>query len=159
MFQRVIKYRIVCQDCKKAKDSARDNCFVTVGNPSNTRGAQAVTRGIEDNMQDDSVDGWHCDNCDKNVMATRRGLIRDGPEILLLQINRFLHHESGGIGKMGTKVLFGEDLDLTSLLETHQIRAGETLHYQLVTVIVHCDATTKAGHYTSYVKGLAGTWS
>ena len=151
MFQSVIKYRIICQHCKKAKDSARDNCFSIVANPLKTTRAQSITQGIENDMQDDSVDGWLCNNCVKNVTATRRGLIRDAPEILLLQINRFRPLVSGRIAKISAKVSFEEDLDLTPHLETHQKVAGETLHYQLVAVIVHCGATTKAGHYKSYV--------
>lgn len=109
---------------------------------------------------EDATD-WTCEYCDGENKSARRGVIRDAPEILLVQVNRFKAGKRWGQHrKLRTSVKFAETLDIT---ENYQGSLGETqdqvLRYQLFAVIYHKGQNITEGHYYTYARGPTGEWS
>ncbi|KAM5466714.1 putative ubiquitinyl hydrolase 1 [Microsporum ferrugineum] len=158
IFQSVFKYRSTCQNCQNTKYSERDHSWVLGASPlKKQRGS--IEDCIQEYMKPEEISGYHCGNCNTKSTLHRHMFIRDAPEVLMVQVTRFKISESGKSSKVKTKVGFAEDLDLTQQLIPRAGRSGETLRYQLTSVIVHLGTTIREGHYISYVKGPRGSWT
>ncbi|DAA79479.1 TPA_exp: putative Ubiquitin-specific protease [Trichophyton benhamiae CBS 112371] len=158
IFQNVFKYRSTCQTCQYTKYSEKDHSWVLGASPPEQR-LGSLEDCIQEYMKPEEIAGYHCDNCDSNSTLHREMFIKDAPEVLVIQITRFKVSESGESSKVTAEVQFAEDLDLTERLLPQAREFGDSLRYQLTSVIVHRGATIKEGHYMSYVKGPRGTWT
>ncbi|EGD90261.1 hypothetical protein H112_02733 [Trichophyton rubrum D6] len=158
IFQNVFKYQSTCQTCQHTKCSENDHSWVLGASPPEQR-LGSLEDCIQEYMKPEEIVGYHCANCDCNSTLHREMFIKDAPEVLVIQITRFKVSESGESSKVTAEVQFAEDLDLTERLLPQARSVGETLRYQLTSVIVHRGATIKEGHYMSYVKGPRGNWT
>ncbi|GBF60547.1 ubiquitin carboxyl-terminal hydrolase [Trichophyton mentagrophytes] len=158
IFQNVFKYRSTCQTCQHTKYSEKDHSWVLGASPPEQR-LGSLEDCIQEYMKPEEIAGYHCGNCDSNSTLHREMFIKDAPEVLVIQITRLKVSESGESSKVTAEVQFAEDLDLTERLLPQARSSGDTLRYQLTSVIVHRGATIKEGHYMSYVKGPRGTWT
>ncbi|KAL1636809.1 hypothetical protein SLS56_000902 [Neofusicoccum ribis] len=80
----------------------------------------------------------------------RRNLIIDGPEILLVQINRTAHTKMGREYKVNARVNPPLYLDLSEYLLDARMRRPGTLRYRLTSVVQQA-GDTSFGHYTAKV--------
>lgn len=100
---------------------------------------------------------WTCGICKRNNETLRRCVIRDAPEVLLVQINRFAKDKKKDlIRKLNTVVEFKESLDITKYLEG---TPDEKLEYQLYAAVYHRGESISNGHYFTYARGPTGLWS
>ncbi|KAF3483563.1 ubiquitin carboxyl-terminal hydrolase [Arthroderma uncinatum] len=158
MFQSVLKYRSTCQNCQHTKYSEKDHSWVLSAPPLEGK-LGSIEDCIREYMKPEIIPGYKCDNCKTESTLYRQMFIRDAPEVLVVQITRFKVSETGESSRLTTRVTFAEDLDLTPRLIPRAGRSGETLSYQLSSVVVHRGTTIKEGHYISYVKGPNGAWA
>lgn len=109
---------------------------------------------------DNSIE-WVCDHCTRKNKTARRGVIRDAPEILLVQVNRFKPDKRGRQPrKLKTSVNFDEFLDITSHFKGYSGDAPDgRLRYQLFAAVYHSGKTISNGHYYTYARGPTGFWS
>ncbi|KAK2873431.1 hypothetical protein FQN49_002372, partial [Arthroderma sp. PD_2] len=158
MFQSVLRYRSTCQNCKHTKYSDSDHSWV-IGAPPLEKKLGSIEDCIQEYMKPEVISGYKCGHCETESTLYRHMFIQDAPEVLVVQIARFKVSQTGESSRLTTKVAFSENLDLTQRLIPRAGRSGETLKYNLTSVIVHRGTCIKAGHYISYVKGPTGLWT
>ncbi|CAI9784762.1 unnamed protein product [Fraxinus pennsylvanica] len=96
---------------------------------------------------------YKCDRCNDYVMAWKRLVVRQAPNILTIALKRF---QSGRFGKLNKRVTFPETLNLNPYMNESD---GNDV-YKLYAVIVHVDMLNASyfGHYICYVKDFCGNW-
>jgi len=99
---------------------------------------------------------WHCTSCKETKETSKQLRLWRLPEVLILQLKRFIGGVVGLLGGYGRKyqdfVSFPiRDLDLTSFLPDEQKDCCETPKYDLFAVINH-QGIMEGGHYWAYVR-------
>ncbi|EFR03361.1 ubiquitin carboxyl-terminal hydrolase DUB-1 [Nannizzia gypsea CBS 118893] len=158
IFQTIFRYRSTCQTCQHTKYSESDHSWVLGASPLEQEPG-SLENCIQEYMKAEDIADYHCGNCNNKSTLHREMFIKDAPEVLIVQVTRFKVPDSGESSKVTAEVQFTEDLDLTDRLTPQARESGESLRYQLTSVIVHRGATIKGGHYMSYVKTPTGTWA
>ncbi|KAI1915997.1 hypothetical protein LOZ61_001337 [Ophidiomyces ophidiicola] len=154
MFYTVIKYREECTMCKhvsfpeKYSDSVLRVHIPDSGSPTLPQ-ALVQTMGVPDAS-------YKCGSCFSNAKPTRRGYIRDAPEILVIALNRHGNHTGT---RRTNKVTYEEHMDLTELLEPYAREKGESLTYKLYSVIFHIGTSSERGHYITVARSPTDQWS
>ena len=117
----------------------------------------------------DKAQRW-CDQCiaqrrHTNADTTNRDdkewrYVRDCPEVLLMQLQRFRQVQTAtGFRdeKVSTPVTIPEILDLSEFLEYHSYAKGSVVQYELKAVVSHIGTLAK-GHYVAHVKEGKNWW-
>jgi len=92
-------------------------------------------------------------SCQKKVRAYKRFLIHMPPNVLTLQLKRYVHDASGY--KLNRHLNFSLQLDLHPFVtEAHDL----SVMYKLYAVLVHYGITTTSGHYYCCVLAPSGRW-
>ncbi|GFO50709.1 ubiquitin carboxyl-terminal hydrolase 44-like [Plakobranchus ocellatus] len=87
--------------------------------------------------------------------AKKQLLVSKPPEILRLHLKRFRWCGRNNREKIGTHVMFDEELDISPFCKA----APSVPKYRLSAVVVHHGAGFRAGHYTAFVyNNSAGSW-
>jgi len=92
-------------------------------------------------------------SCQKKVQAYKRFLIHTPPNVLTLQLKRYV---SGAAGyKLNRHLNFSLQLDLRPFVTEVN---DTSVMYKLYAVLVHCGMTTTSGHYYCCVLTPSGHW-
>ncbi|XP_058721877.1 ubiquitin carboxyl-terminal hydrolase 21-like [Vicia villosa] len=98
-----------------------------------------------------------CGQCGRKVKANKRLLIKEVPNVAIIQLKRFVH--VGDISKKVDSFLsFPLELDLapyTFLNAQNRL----PLLFDLFAVVVHEGSSIKTGHYVTFVLSPVGKWS
>ena len=87
--------------------------------------------------------------------------VRDCPEVLLMQLQRFQQVPTAkGLRdeKVLTPVTIPETLDLSEFLEYHSYAKGSVIQYELKAVVSHIGNNIGKGHYVAHVKAGKTWW-
>lgn len=157
MFQTVIKNKDTCRSCHVTKYRGHDLISSLPANivKAKKREPPAIEDCIAEFLGDSELSDLHCDNCKQKTTWDRHVFIRDAPEVLIVQINRF---SPGYPARNAAKVSFKGDLDITEQLDGHAVKGGEKLKYKLNAVVYHSGTMIHSGHYVCNVKGPTGEW-
>lgn len=116
-----------------------------------------IEKLIDDALTDTEVEARKCSRCLELTSGSITTTIKDAPEVLLIQLERFTKLEKPiRFEKNVDDVEFDERLDLTEHLISNAKRS-EKLHYQLAAIINH-RGTMKSGHYINTIKAPDGQW-
>ncbi|KAL2218326.1 hypothetical protein M432DRAFT_617336 [Thermoascus aurantiacus ATCC 26904] len=109
-------------------------------------------------MKEQLFSDKQCGKCGERSTTFSYDRIRDAPEVLLVQINRFSDtpHETR---KVATRLHFDEELQLDKYLQEHKQRQGDRLQYELYGIIFHEGKNSGEGHYYAVVRGPNGQWT
>ena len=104
------------------------------------------------------LEDCHCSGCNKKVDHSQRYVVKDPPEILLLQPNRWLSGKDFD-KKNDEPIHFtgNEMIDLTSHLDKNRRKEFDSLKYRLCGVIMH-GGSTVSGHYITLMRGEDDEW-
>ena len=92
-------------------------------------------------------------SCQKKVRAYKRFLIHTPPNVLTLQLKRYV---SGAAGyKLNRHLNFSMQLDLRPFMTEVN---DSSVMYKLYAVLVHYGMTTTSGHYYCCVLAPSGRW-
>ena len=97
----------------------------------------------------DEDNKWYCSNCKKNVCAKKKIEIWKVPDILIIQLKRFVGTSSGRLRKQDAKVDFPDSLDIKEFVKNPTI--DTELKYNLYAVSNHI-GTLNSGHYVACCK-------
>lgn len=122
-------------------------------------------------IQGDTVSDYYCETCDKKVDITRRVLLADLPNVLIVHLQRIVFNfDTFANEKINTRLEFPHDLNLFQYtkegLKALEEKAAqkdlevpvevpqadqEDYKYELVGICVHL-GTADMGHYYSFIR-------
>jgi hypothetical protein len=180
--------QVQCLNCGTISESYQNELTLALTVPSVPFSMRAFSPNLTDLIRaeygtQEKLQGrnaYKCEVCDKKVTAMRSVRIKSAPNYLAVQLKRFSAHGGGRYGKITSRVVFGEVLDMrefmadededdgggggdasTSTTTTPRIilDPGPSYKYTLYAVVVHLDwgGSTSCGHYIAYVR-RGNTW-
>ncbi|KAF9583211.1 hypothetical protein BGW38_010019 [Lunasporangiospora selenospora] len=145
-FQGRYSYHTTCGHCKKL--STRECTFYEL--MLNIRDNNTLMDSLEDFIEPEELKGadqYFCSACASLQDASRAIKFEALPEVLNIQLMRFVYDSSTWTKKKSKDVLrFPETIDLGELLEPKQ-----SVLYDLSAVLVHSGPSAYSGHFVAYV--------
>lgn len=145
-----IRGTLSCPLCLKTTDKNSDHKFlpISIKNPINGLNLRSISQAFELYFTPEEVE--YRDLCSDLNLKIKKMVIGILPEVLILQLNRF----SNASQKLTHDVSFSLQLDM----RRYCVPNMDDTSFELTSVLVHRGASTKTGHYYSYVKVEDGTW-
>lgn len=97
----------------------------------------------------DENNQWYCPHCKEFVCADKKMDIWSAPEVLVLQLKRFLRLSEYSMKKLDSVVYYPEIIDISKYLAGPQ--KDEKMIYRLFAVSEHC-GSLGGGHYTAHAR-------
>ncbi|KAK2741449.1 hypothetical protein FQN57_005582 [Myotisia sp. PD_48] len=157
MLQSIVEYHNMCGNCHE-EYSDKDYMWVIGANPDAEK-TETIDHCIRRYMGPEIIEGYKCEKCGVEADLSRQMYIKDAPEVLVIQVNRFEPLFSKSSARVAEKVALTPHIDITGQLSPGAARLGETLKYQLTAIIAHRGTSVNSGHYLSYGKGPTGKWT
>lgn len=86
---------------------------------------------------------YTCDACAEKMIAVKQLSIEKGPEVLCIQLKRFINADE----KINKHVSFKQIIHMTPFAANDN-NLGNRLLYKLSSAIIHSGSSAKNGHYT-----------
>jgi hypothetical protein len=97
----------------------------------------------------DGPNKYKCSNCGVKSRATKRFTVHRAPLVLSVHLKRFETSWGGHASKINKHVRFGQSLSLGDYMSQGERADAQ---YALYAVLVHTGASTRSGHYFSFVR-------
>ena len=100
---------MVCQECGKVKNRLEDfyNLSLTV------KDIKSVYDSLQKQLEGEIINDFHCDGCDKKVDLSKRTLIAETPNVLIVHAQRIVFNfETFRNDKLNSLFKFPHVLDL-----------------------------------------------
>lgn len=97
----------------------------------------------------DENNKWFCPNCRDFVCADKKMDIWSAPEVLVIQLKRFIRYNECYMRKLDTTVNYPSEIDISQYLAGPQ--HNEKMIYRLYAVSEH-SGSLNGGHYTAHAK-------
>ena len=149
-----LRSRIKCLECKMTSDTFDLSHDLQLD----------IIKKIENTSIDDSTkiffkqeflrneNAYKCSSCKKKVTASKRFSIFNAPNIITLQLKRFVGFSGN---KCGRHVNYPEKLNLRPHMSNS---SGEPVWYNLYAVLVHSGFSSDSGHYYAFAKVANNNW-
>ncbi|KAL0488608.1 hypothetical protein AKO1_015690 [Acrasis kona] len=126
------------------------------------RDADSVEKAIDNYIKPEEMTGteqWSCEELNKKVDAIKGLKFKTLPYLLMLHLKRFDYDpETWNRIKLGNKVSFPFELDLSKYVDTTQDDDQHPYKYELFSVLIH-SGNSNGGHYYVYIKRFDdGKW-
>lgn len=149
-----LRSRIKCLECKMTSDTfdlSHDLQLDIIKKVENTSIDDSTKRFFkQDFLRDDNA--YKCSNCKKKVSASKRFSIFNAPNIITLQLKRFVGFSGN---KCGRHVNYPEKLNLRPHMSNS---SGDPVWYNLYAVLVHSGFSSDSGHYYAFAKVANNNW-
>ncbi|EGG00944.1 ubiquitin-specific protease [Melampsora larici-populina 98AG31] len=143
LFEGTLIRGIICSVCGSGR--AMTEPFQNVGV---SLSSLTVEESINGMVSEETIDHYHCEECNNRQEAYRRTELLSAPRVLIANLHRFSAY--------GEKV--HDHIDLSTTLKLISTSNGAEALYQLQAVVCHTGMSTHNGHYYTYVKGFNGRW-
>ena len=101
--------QMVCPECGKVKN--RHETFLTLSLP--VRDCKSVDEALAKNVAGETISDFKCDGCNKKVELSKRNLISETPNILILHLMRIeFNFNTENLDKINSLFKFPNTLDL-----------------------------------------------
>ena len=142
-----LKYIITCSKCHT--ESIRHEKFLELG--LNIEGCNTLERALERYFCDEDMllrdnNGYFCSTCDEKQDACRRVIIEDSPDVLFIQLLRYIYDKT-----TFEKKKLHSPLSFPALLRINDIE------YTLTAVLYHRGRSAYGGHYVCEVMDWKST--
>lgn len=78
--------QLICPDCGKVKNRMEDYYNLTL----TVKDIDSVEESLKKQIEGEVIDGYQCDGCNKKVDITKRTLITETPNVLIVHLQRIL---------------------------------------------------------------------
>ena len=102
----------------------------------------------------DDANKWHCSKCSQFVCAAKKIDIWSVPDVLVIQLKRFIVDSSESSRKFDEEISFPDQLDMSGYVAGP--KNGQSMKYQLFGVSEHGGGLA-GGHYTAHAK-VSNEW-
>ncbi|CAI4228114.1 unnamed protein product [Auanema sp. JU1783] len=148
-FTGLIRQRLFCT-CPH-KDSYSETPFnsiqLTIGE------SKTLTEALTQYLSAEVLEDYRCDFCQKAGTVKRQASIEKLPEVLMIQLTRYVY-DATGRKKLKTPISYPKELSSSIL-----VSKGEEFKYELFAVMIHEGNNAHYGHYYDLVKNPTnGNW-
>lgn len=172
--------QLVCEDgCGTAKNRFEDLYCLSL----EVNNMKTIYDSLEKYISPEKIDEYHCETCNKKVTITKRNVLSDLPNVLIIHLQRiFYNYETDRNEKINSRLEFPKILNLKEFTIEEMARKNAAKHaksnegseesqensfesdeiyfkhhdyyeYHLVGVNVHI-GSADAGHYFSYINAV-----
>ena len=132
--------------CSNKSVTREHHCGISVDVSEN------LLSSIDKYFEAQTIDGYNCDKCNTVQSVVQKRNIEIMPEIMVIQINRFMYN-----GMKNTRVLpFPITFNIAKYINK-EFRVDE-LTYSLVGIVCHYGNFQNSGHYNVIFKHSDGAW-
>ncbi|XP_021864530.1 ubiquitin carboxyl-terminal hydrolase 18 isoform X2 [Spinacia oleracea] len=149
-----LRSQVICTTCNQVSNQYENMMDLTVEIQGDATSLQECLDQFTAKEWLHGENMYKCDGCNDYVRAWKCLTIHQAPNVLTIALKRF---QTGRFGKINKKIMFPENLDLSTYMSEE--RDG-TDKYELYAVVVHVDMLNASffGHYICYTKGFQGDW-
>eukprot|EP00053_Salpingoeca_punica_P017587 m.169625 g.169625 ORF g.169625 m.169625 type:complete len:1216 (+) comp17243_c1_seq1:883-4530(+) len=141
-------YQTMCLECRRV--SERPSTFYEL--ELNIKGKKTLMESLDEFFQSEQLSGanqYHCANCAKKCDASRRIVLKTLPDVLTLQLLRFVYDlKTYTKRKLTQTIQFPHTMDISNLVGEPK---GSQV-YDLQAVILHRGQGASSGHYIAHAK-------
>lgn len=137
---------------KKGNSPVTNNLepFITLPLDIQDEGVTSVKEALAQFVSKADVAGYTCTDTQEELTVSSQRLLEQLPQVLILQLKRFVYSVNGGLQKVTKDISLSIDLEISKDLISQQRRkklSGEKTKYKLVSVIYHDGKDANKGHY------------
>lgn len=140
----------ICKECSNTNETIENFFNLSL----DVKHSKTVYESLNKLISGSVISDYHCDKCEKKVEITRRALINDLPNILILHLQRIVFNfDTYANEKINSRLEFPHELNIYPYTK-EALSGGESndnFLYELVGIVVHT-GKAEAGHYYSYIK-------
>ena len=140
--------QLICKECKTAKENYEDFYNLSL----DVKHSKTLYESLQRHIQDDTINDYHCDTCDKRVDITKRTVLNSVPNMLIVHLQRLVFNfDTLTNEKINSRLEFPHVLNLLEytkqgIEQKEKIEQGEEdipyidksdYEYELVGIIVH----------------------
>ena len=148
----------ICSDCRHVHTSdPSDDVGLQLSLTDHTTSVHHTTidECVRGHFATQTIRDARCDNCRKTV-STKTFAFDTAPEVLIVQLKRFVYNRRNRMSKDESPISYGEYLDLTPYAKDESLNQQQgVIQYKLHGVVAH-DGELNAGHYIAYARGPHG---
>lgn len=141
---------------KKTNSAATANLepFITLPLDIQDDKITSVKAALDQFVSKADVAGYTCTDTQEELTVSNQRLLEQLPEVLILQLKRFVYSVDGGLQKIVKDITISIDLEISKELVSAQGRkklSAERSRYKLTGIIYHDGKEANKGHYVSDV--------
>ncbi|KAF2363656.1 Peptidase C19 ubiquitin carboxyl-terminal hydrolase [Trinorchestia longiramus] len=141
---------------KKGNSPVTNNLepFITLPLDIQDENVKSVKEALHQFVSKADVAGYTCTDTQEELTVSSQRLLEQVPQVLILQLKRFVYLKDGGLQKVIKDISLSVDLEINKELISQQRRkklSGEKVKYKLVSVIYHDGKDANKGHYVCNV--------
>ena len=141
---------------KKGSSPATANLepFITLPLDIQDEKITSVKAALEQFVSKADIDGYTCTDTQEELTVSNQRLLEQLPEVLILQLKRFVYSVDGGLQKVVKDITISVDLEINKELISAQGRkklSADKCRYKLTSIVYHDGKEATKGHYVSDV--------
>lgn len=156
IFGGILLNEIICTNCNKASYTFQDALDLPLNLPGSNgasyydyRKITSLYTSLDDFVESENVEGYKCENCKSKDTCMKKTTIWKAPEILVIQLKRFVYDQNGELNALKDRVSFPLD-NLSVEYFMHQESNENRNSYKLYGIVNHT-GSLDSGHYISYI--------
>lgn len=126
--------------------------FTTVPLDIQSPEVESVRDALDQLVSREDVAGYTCSKTNQEVAVSKQVVFEQLPNIMILQMKRFIYDKDGGLQKVSKKVSFPLNLEMTKELLSANSRgkySATQRKYKLLGVVYHDGKEATKGHYVA----------
>uniref|UniRef100_A0A914HDK2 Ubiquitin carboxyl-terminal hydrolase n=1 Tax=Globodera rostochiensis TaxID=31243 RepID=A0A914HDK2_GLORO len=150
-FQSRINQTIFCANCNRTTVTTGEYHSLQIA----IDGHQSLISAIQQFLAPELLEDYRCDECKRRGLVTRCASFTQLPEVLIVQLSRFVVGSNGRVGKLLHAVQYPR------ILAGHELQrdVDGAADYKLCAVMIHQGQGMNSGHYYDIIRDpIIGKW-
>ncbi|CAL4066345.1 unnamed protein product [Meganyctiphanes norvegica] len=126
--------------------------FTTVPLDIQSPNVETVRDALDQLVSREDVSGYTCSKTNQEVAVSKQVVFEHLPNVMILQLKRFIYDKDGGLQKVTKKVGFPLNLEITKeLMSTHSRGKYSSTQrkFKLLAIVYHDGKEASKGHYVA----------
>uniref|UniRef100_A0A914H9X3 Ubiquitin carboxyl-terminal hydrolase n=1 Tax=Globodera rostochiensis TaxID=31243 RepID=A0A914H9X3_GLORO len=151
LFQSRISQTICCGNCYRNSVTDGEYRSLQIG----IDGHDSLISAIQSFFAAEPLIDYRCDQCGESGSVTRSSRFTQLPEVLIIQLNRYVFSSNGNLRKLQNAINYPRVLSNEEL----QRDVDGVADYELCAVMIHEGKSTNSGHYYDIIRDpVIGRW-
>ncbi|KAL3095449.1 hypothetical protein niasHS_007548 [Heterodera schachtii] len=142
LFQSRISQTISCANCLRTSETVGEYRSLQIG----IDGHNTLISAIQSFFAPEPLRDFRCDQCRESNCVTRSSRFTQLPELLIVQLNRYVLASNGNLRKLQNAVHYPR------LLTAEELQLEGIPDYELCAVMIHEGKSTNSGHYYDVIR-------
>uniref|UniRef100_A0A183BUB8 Ubiquitin carboxyl-terminal hydrolase n=1 Tax=Globodera pallida TaxID=36090 RepID=A0A183BUB8_GLOPA len=144
LFQSRISQTICCGNCHRKSVTDGEYRSLQIG----IDGHDSLISAIQSFFAAEPLIDYRCDQCGESGSVTRSSRFTQLPEVLIIQLNRYVFGSNGNLRKLQNAIYYPR------VLSNEELQKGvdAVADYELCAVMIHEGKSTNSGHYYDIIR-------